>query len=99
MRAETKRHREGHTSALERGGTQEVTEDIRLSVQEETKCNRLCVQAGAGHLHRLAEALAKVPPRLGGRYLRELGQALVRVPQKLGGWSLPWCKTVPAVAY
>src|SRR5689334_23457371 len=38
-RAETKRHREGNTSALELGGTQEVTP---------------CV-LGAGHLHWLAD--------------------------------------------
>ena len=64
-RAETKRHREGNTSALELGGTQEVTP---------------CDQVGAGHLHRLAgvlvrvarrlaEVLEKAPQRLGGRHL------------------------------
>jgi hypothetical protein len=63
-RAETKRHREGNTSALELGGTQEVTP---------------CV-LGAGHLHwlaevlvrvaqRLAEVLVRVPQRLEGRHL------------------------------
>jgi len=61
-RAETKRHREGNTSALELGGTQEVTP---------------CV-LGAEHLHwlaevlvrvarRLAQALGSVPQRLGER--------------------------------
>ena len=61
-RAETKRHREGDTSALESGRTQEVTP---------------WVQVGAGHLHwlaevlvkvaqRLAEVLVRVPQRLGG---------------------------------
>jgi hypothetical protein len=88
MRAETKRHSEGDTSGLEWGGTQEVTED-----------SRLCVQAAAGHLHRLAAAPAKVPRNLEGRHLRKFGQALVRVLQKLGGRSLPWCRTAPAVAY
>ena len=62
--AETKRHREGDTSALEQGGTQEV---------------HPCVQMGAGHLHKLAEVLVRVAQSLAEVVLVKVAQSLAEV--------------------